>query len=70
MRYLGFAGKFQNIMRPVFCGNLEFDARQSDVERLFRRYGRVDRVDMKSGKVAIYFDGVLGISIMAPLNHT
>lgn len=62
MRYLGFAGKFQNIMmRPVFCGNLEFDARQSDVERLFKRYGRVDRVDMKSGKVAIYFDEVRGI---------
>lgn len=36
-------------MRPVFCGNLEFDARQSDVERLFRRYGKVERVDMKAG---------------------
>ncbi|KAH1241017.1 Serine/arginine-rich splicing factor RS41 [Glycine max] len=36
-------------MKPVFCGNLDFDARQSDVERLFRRYGKVDRVDMKSG---------------------
>ncbi|WVZ17457.1 hypothetical protein V8G54_010439 [Vigna mungo] len=35
-------------MRPIFCGNLDFDARQSDVERLFRRYGKVDRVDMKS----------------------
>uniref|UniRef100_K7L0B2 RRM domain-containing protein n=1 Tax=Glycine max TaxID=3847 RepID=K7L0B2_SOYBN len=35
-------------MKPVFCGNLDFDARQSDVERLFRRYGKVDRVDMKS----------------------
>ncbi|RYR70885.1 hypothetical protein Ahy_A02g006078 isoform A [Arachis hypogaea] len=36
-------------MRPVFCGNLDFDARQSDVERLFKRYGKVERVDMKSG---------------------
>lgn len=36
-------------MKPIFCGNLDFDARQSDVERLFRRYGKVDRVDMKSG---------------------
>ncbi|RYR70883.1 hypothetical protein Ahy_A02g005185 isoform D [Arachis hypogaea] len=35
-------------MRPVFCGNLDFDARQSDVERLFKRYGKVERVDMKS----------------------
>lgn len=36
-------------MRPIFCGNLEFDARQSEVERLFKRYGKVERVDMKSG---------------------
>lgn len=36
-------------MRPVFCGNFEFDTRQSDLERLFSKYGRVDRVDMKSG---------------------
>lgn len=38
------------MMRPIFCGNFEYDARQSDLERLFRRYGKVDRVDMKSGK--------------------
>lgn len=37
-------------MRPIFCGNVEYNARQSELERLFRRYGRVDRVDMKSGK--------------------
>lgn len=37
-------------MRPIFCGNLDFDARQSDVERLFKRYGKVERVDIKSGK--------------------
>ncbi|KAJ0788911.1 putative RNA recognition motif domain, nucleotide-binding alpha-beta plait domain superfamily [Helianthus annuus] len=36
-------------MRPIFCGNIEFDARQGDLERLFRKYGKVDRVDMKSG---------------------
>ncbi|WRX18689.1 RNA recognition motif domain - like 10 [Theobroma cacao] len=35
-------------MRPIFCGNFEYDARQSDLERLFRKYGRVERVDMKS----------------------
>lgn len=40
------------MMRPIFCGNFEYDARQSDLERLFRRYGKVDRVDMKSGKLA------------------
>ncbi|XP_054783810.1 serine/arginine-rich splicing factor RS41-like isoform X1 [Prosopis cineraria] len=43
-------------MRPVFCGNLDFDARQSDVERLFRRYGKVDRVDLKSGFAFVYME--------------
>lgn len=43
-------------MRPIFCGNFEYDARQSDLERLFRRYGKVDRVDMKSGKSPFYID--------------
>ncbi|KAJ0572646.1 putative RNA recognition motif domain, nucleotide-binding alpha-beta plait domain superfamily [Helianthus annuus] len=36
-------------MKPVFCGNFEYETRQSDLERLFGRYGRVERVDMKSG---------------------
>ncbi|XP_075669599.1 serine/arginine-rich splicing factor RS41-like isoform X1 [Castanea sativa] len=43
-------------MRPIFCGNVEFDARQSDIERLFRRYGRVERVDMKSGFAFVYME--------------
>lgn len=43
-------------MRAIFCGNVEFDARQSDVERLFRRYGKVDRVDMKSGYAFVYME--------------
>ncbi|KAK4418695.1 Serine/arginine-rich splicing factor RS41 [Sesamum alatum] len=55
MKNLVSAGTFR-IMRPIFCGNLEFDARQSDVERLFRRYGRVDRVDMKSGFAFVYME--------------
>lgn len=37
-------------MKPLYCGNLEYEARQSEIERLFGRYGRVERVDMKSGK--------------------
>lgn len=36
-------------MRPVFCGNFEYETRHGDLERLFSKYGRVDRVDMKSG---------------------
>ncbi|KAJ7962306.1 Serine/arginine-rich splicing factor like [Quillaja saponaria] len=43
-------------MKPIFCGNLDFDARQSDVERLFRRYGKVDRVDLKSGYAFVYME--------------
>lgn len=39
-------------MRPVFVGNFEYDTRQSDLERLFGKYGRLERVDMKSGKVS------------------
>lgn len=40
-------------MRPIFCGNFEYDARPSELERLFRRYGKVDKVDMKSGKCLV-----------------
>ncbi|KAF5179212.1 Serine/arginine-rich splicing factor RS40 [Thalictrum thalictroides] len=43
-------------MRPIFCGNFEFDTRQSDLERLFSKYGRVERVDMKSGFAFISMD--------------
>ncbi|CAD5190877.1 unnamed protein product [Musa acuminata subsp. malaccensis] len=43
-------------MRPIFCGNFEYDARQSELERLFGRYWKVDRVDMKSGFAFIYMD--------------
>ncbi|GLT74359.1 hypothetical protein SLA2020_461630 [Shorea laevis] len=43
-------------MRPIFCGNFEYDARQSDLERLFRRHGRVERVDMKSGFAFVYME--------------
>nr|XP_048333585.1 serine/arginine-rich splicing factor RS41-like isoform X1 [Ziziphus jujuba var. spinosa] len=43
-------------MKPVFCGNLDFDSRQSDVEKLFRRYGKVDKVDMKSGFAFVYME--------------
>lgn len=36
-------------MRPIFVGNFEYETRQSELERLFSKYGRVERVDMKSG---------------------
>ena len=37
-------------MKPLYCGNIEYEARQTDIERLFGRYGKVNRVDMKSGE--------------------
>lgn len=40
-------------MRPVFVGNFEYDTRQSELERLFAKYGRIERVDMKSGKFIV-----------------
>ncbi|CAN6484977.1 unnamed protein product [Victoria cruziana] len=43
-------------MRSVYCGNFDYDARQSEIERLFSRYGKVDRVDMKSGFAFVYMD--------------
>ncbi|KAK4476319.1 hypothetical protein RD792_015464 [Penstemon davidsonii] len=43
-------------MRPIFCGNFEYETRQSDLERLFSKYGRVERVDMKSGFAFVYFE--------------
>ncbi|KAK4476552.1 hypothetical protein RD792_015708 [Penstemon davidsonii] len=43
-------------MRPIFCGNLDFDTRESDIERLFGRYGRVERVDLKSGFAFVYME--------------
>ncbi|KAH7578081.1 hypothetical protein JRO89_XS01G0338400 [Xanthoceras sorbifolium] len=41
--------------RPVFVGNFEYETRQSELERLFSKYGRVERVDMKSGKNNMVF---------------
>ncbi|KAL1198314.1 Serine/arginine-rich splicing factor RS41 [Cardamine amara subsp. amara] len=43
-------------MKPVFCGNFEYDARESDLERLFRKYGKVERVDMKAGFAFVYME--------------
>ncbi|XP_024993301.1 serine/arginine-rich splicing factor RS31-like isoform X1 [Cynara cardunculus var. scolymus] len=43
-------------MKPIFCGNFEYETRQSDLERLFGRYGRVERVDMKSGFAFVYYE--------------
>ncbi|XP_074263438.1 serine/arginine-rich splicing factor RS31-like [Silene latifolia] len=43
-------------MRPVFVGNFGYDTRQVDLERLFSKYGVVERVDMKSGYAFVYYE--------------
>lgn len=43
-------------MRPVFCGSFDPDTRQSELDRLFSKFGHVDRVDMKSGFAFVYFE--------------
>ncbi|KAL9670583.1 hypothetical protein QQ045_008136 [Rhodiola kirilowii] len=35
------------VVKPIFCGNLDYDSRQSDIEKLFGKYGNVERVDLK-----------------------
>ncbi|XP_044503269.1 serine/arginine-rich splicing factor RS31-like isoform X1 [Mangifera indica] len=42
--------------RPIFVGNFEYETRQSELERVFSKYGRVERVDMKSGFAFVYFE--------------
>ncbi|KAK9743197.1 hypothetical protein RND81_03G223800 [Saponaria officinalis] len=43
-------------MRPVFVGNFGYDTRQGELDRLFSKYGHVDRVDIKSGYAFVYFE--------------
>nr|CAB3502239.1 unnamed protein product [Digitaria exilis] len=43
-------------MRPVFCGNFDYETRQYDLEGLFSKYGPISRIDMKQGYAFIYFE--------------
>ncbi|KAH7441384.1 hypothetical protein KP509_03G035700 [Ceratopteris richardii] len=43
-------------IRPVFCGNFEYDTRSSEIERIFDKYGKVERVDLKSGFAFVYMN--------------
>jgi len=55
-------------IRPVYCGNFEYDARQSEIERMFTSYGKVERVDMKTGMCFLSSLSLfLSISLSAPL---
>ncbi|KAF6258350.1 arginine/serine-rich splicing factor 1 variant 4 [Scenedesmus sp. NREL 46B-D3] len=44
--------------RPVFCGNFEYDASESSVLRLFEKFGRVQRIDMKTGEQQRPYQGI------------
>ncbi|WIA10309.1 hypothetical protein OEZ86_000450 [Tetradesmus obliquus] len=42
--------------RPVFCGNFEYDASESSILRMFEKFGRVQRIDMKTGFAFVYME--------------
>ncbi|KAM3378494.1 serine/arginine-rich splicing factor RS31 isoform X1 [Capsicum galapagoense] len=53
---LGSKVSQESNMKPLFVGNVGYDTRQSELERLFSKYGRIQRVDMKSGFAFVYFE--------------
>lgn len=48
----------------VFCGNFEYDASERSVLDLFERFGRVQRIDMKTGEPAYCLEG--GMTLERP----
>lgn len=58
----------------MFCGNLDNDTRHSDLDRLFSKYGKVDRIDMKSGMLLsipyylhLFSFSLAGVAYLPPL---
>jgi hypothetical protein len=47
----------------VFCGNFEYDASERSIMELFEKYGRVDRIDMKTGECQV---ARLGLGFLDP----
>ncbi|XP_047973157.1 serine/arginine-rich splicing factor RS31-like isoform X2 [Salvia hispanica] len=45
-------------MWSVFCRNYESHTQQSDLDRLFSRYGKIGRIEMKSEYAFVYFEDV------------
>lgn len=38
------------LVLQVYCGNLDYDEKAQDVERLFDEFGPIERMDMKTGE--------------------
>lgn len=51
-------------MRPIFVGNFGYGTRQSELERLFSKYGRIERVDMKNG-IPFVFSFVFSVGLVS-----
>eukprot|EP00887_Chlorella_sp_A99_P002259 scaffold10.g2259.t1 len=43
------------MLPPVYIGNYEYDADERELERLFEKYGKVDRVEFKSGFCFVHY---------------
>ncbi|KAK3246981.1 hypothetical protein CYMTET_43507 [Cymbomonas tetramitiformis] len=59
--------------QPIYCGNFEYDTSLDDVEGIFRKFGKVDHVAMKTGFAFVYMyderDGELAISALDGLQR-
>lgn len=42
-------GRDRDLADPIYCGNFEYDFPEGELEEMFDRYGRVQRIDMKQG---------------------
>lgn len=42
----------------MFCGNFEYDASESSILRMFEKFGRVQRIDMKTGEQQRLSEGI------------
>ena len=53
------AGRLIHFGLQVYCGNLDYDERAQDVERLFDDFGPIERTDMKTGSQSSSASGLL-----------
>ncbi|KAL1565907.1 serine/arginine-rich splicing factor RS31-like [Salvia divinorum] len=62
-------------MWPVFCRNYDPQTQESDLDRLFSRYGKIVRIEMKPGRMPWKMSFYIGLSYardiyMPDLSHT